>query len=109
MCCTPRPPDMPWFFTYASTIASLHTRQRNVAPRPTLGAGAGPFGPVPISNLTAAPGWQSTGFSQVSAPFRFDNQKDDASGAMARQAGFGHCTVRAHSHATTAPPPGAEG
>ncbi|RLB31021.1 MAG: hypothetical protein DRH20_16135 [Deltaproteobacteria bacterium] len=53
----------------------------------------------------------TTGSTHACLPFFFDSQKERTSGIWAPQAGLGHFTVLAHSHAMTvaSPPPCSSG
>ena len=73
---------------------------RQVAPvLPTVPSIGGPSLPRPISKVTLFKEGSETGRTQTSSFFFFLSQKLRTSGIVDRQAGFGHVTVLAQSHA----------
>ena len=72
-----------------------HVAQRKLPPRPALVGAPGPPIPVRTSKRAARPTPWGTISNHVSAPLRFESHSELTSGAMARQAGLGHTTVRA--------------
>src|SRR5579884_3325697 len=107
MSCAPIRLAEPWSLICWPSAVSPHTRQRNFAPRPTFGgSGAVPL-PVLTSKRTVFRFASTMGSTHAFLLGLVESQKECTSGICAPQAGFGHFTVRAQSHAITvaSPPP----